>query len=67
MRRLDSITDSTDMSLSKFQETVKAREACRATVHGVQRVRHILVTKHQQAFQFFYGLCFLCFKKSLFS
>ena len=37
MRRLDNITDSMDMSLSKFQETVKAREACCATVHGVAK------------------------------
>ena len=34
MRQLDSITDSTDMSLSN-QETVKDREAWSATVHGV--------------------------------
>ena len=34
MKRLDSITDSMDMSLSN-QETVKDREAWSATVHGV--------------------------------
>jgi len=34
MKRLDSITDSMDMSLSN-QETVKHREAWSATVHGV--------------------------------
>ena len=34
---LDSITDSTDMNLSKFQETVKDREAWRAAVHGVTK------------------------------
>ena len=36
---MDGITDPMNMSLSKFQEIVKDREAWRAAAHGVAKSR----------------------------
>ena len=39
---MDGITDLMDMTLSRFQELVKDREAWHAAVHGVTKSRALL-------------------------
>ena len=48
MRRLDSITDSMDINLSKLQDKVKDRGDWCAAVHGNHRVGHNLPSEQQK-------------------
>ena len=50
MRWLDGIIDSMDKGLSKLQEIRRTGEACVLWSIGLQRVRHHLVTEHEQQF-----------------
>ena len=43
MRWLDGITDSIDMNLGTFWETVRNRKAWRDAVHRVEKVGHDLL------------------------
>ena len=45
MRWLDGITDSMHMNLGKLQELLMENEACRAVIHGSQRVGHDWATE----------------------
>ena len=47
MSQFDGIIDSMDMSLSKFWETVKDREAWCAAVHGVTK-RQTQLNNHKR-------------------
>ena len=49
MRRLNGISKSMDMSLSKLREILKVREFWCSVVHGVTKVGHDLATEQQQS------------------
>ena len=49
MRRLNGITKSMHMSLSKLREILKDREAWCSVVHGVTKVGRDLATEQQQS------------------
>ena len=48
MRWLDGIINSMDMSLSRLREIVKDREGWPATVRGLVKSGHPIVTEQQQ-------------------
>ena len=50
MKWLDSITNSTDLNFSKFQEIADDGGCVQASVHMPQRVRHNIVNEQQQQY-----------------
>ena len=60
MRRLDDITDSMDMSLSKLREIVKRGRPGVLLCMGSQSLRHELATEQQQTRVHFFIMKFLC-------
>ena len=60
MRWLDGVTDSMDISLSKFPEMVKDREALHAAIHGISKSRTWLsdwTTMITVSLTFFFLVC----------
>ena len=55
MRRLDGITNSMDVSLSKLWEIVKDREACCAAIHRVPKSQIRL--SNRTTIKYMEGLC----------
>ena len=75
MRWLDGITNSMDMSVSKFQNMVKDREPCHAAVHGIAKsetrlsdwtttIPIYIPTKSTQLFLFLYIFANICYPLS---